>query len=62
MFIPLVVTSLHDFPGMGFILFLCSIGEQANIVMHIEIKKRSRLAARFVNDEIVKCIVLKRNG
>lgn len=61
-FIPLVVTPLHDFPGVRFVLFLGSIGEQSDIVVNIEIEKGPRLAARFVDDKVVKCVVLQVDG
>jgi hypothetical protein len=60
-FIPRVIAPLHDFTGVRFILFLRGIGEQAYIVVNIEIKKRSRLAARFVDDKVVECMVLNES-
>jgi hypothetical protein len=40
--------------------FLCCIVEQTDIVVHVKVEQRSRLASGLVHDEIVKCIVLQR--
>jgi hypothetical protein len=44
---------------MRFVLFLRSIGQQAHIIVHVEIEERPRLAAGFVDNEVVECIVLE---
>jgi hypothetical protein len=61
-FVALVIAPLNDFPSMRFILLLGCVGEKANVVMNIKIEQRARFSPGFVDDKIVKCIVLCREG
>lgn len=60
MFVSLVPTSFHDFPGVRLVLFLRCVGKEADVVMDIKVKERSRLPPSFVDDEVIESIVLHR--
>ena len=59
MLVSLVPAPLHDFPCMGFVLLLGSVGEKSHVVVHVEIEQWSRFSTSFVDDEVVECIMLK---
>lgn len=58
MFVSLIVASFDNLAGMRFILFLRCVCKQAHVVVNIKIEQRTRLSARFIDYEIVECIML----
>lgn len=62
MFISLVIASLDDLARVRFILLLRSIGKQTHVIMNVEIKQRTRFTSGFVDDKLVKCIVLLKTS
>ena len=43
---------------MGFVLLLGSVSKKSYVVMHVEIEQRSGFSTRFIDDEVVECVVL----
>ena len=62
MLVSLVPAPLHDFPCMGFVFFLGSVSEESYVVVHVKIEQRSGFSTRFVDDEVVECVVLTMVG
>lgn len=58
MLIPLVPTPLYYLPSMRFVFLNSGIRQQAHIVVHIEVEQGTRLSARFVDDEVIKSVML----
>lgn len=58
-FVAVVPTSLHDFSGVRLVLFLSSIRQQTNVVVHVKVEERTRFTASFVDDEVVEGVSLR---
>lgn len=58
MFVAVVPRPLDDLAGVALVLFLCGVGEHADVVVHVKTEQRARLAARLVDDKVVERIVL----
>lgn len=59
MFVTLVPTALDDLACVRLVLLHRGVGEETHVIMHIEVEKWARFASRFVDDEIVECVVLE---
>lgn len=59
MFVTLVPTALDDLTCVRLVLLHRGVGEEAHIIMHIEVEKRARFASRFVDYEVVECVMLE---
>jgi DMSO/TMAO reductase YedYZ molybdopterin-dependent catalytic subunit len=58
MFVPLIPAPFHNFACVRFIFLLRCVGEESYIVVHVEIEQWSGFSARFVDDEVVECVML----
>lgn len=58
MLVSLIITSLNHLSGMRLVLFLRGIGHESNIVVNIEVEERTRFSTGFVDDEVIKRMVL----
>lgn len=58
MLVSLIITSLNHLSGMRLVLLLRGIGHESNIVVNIEVEERTRFSTGFVDDEVIKRMVL----
>lgn len=59
MFVSLVPASFDDLAGVAFVLFLCGVCKETNVVMDIKVEERSRLATGFVDNERVEGVMVR---
>lgn len=57
-FVALIPTAFYDLASVRFILLLGRVSEQPHIVVNVKVKQRPRLAARFVDDKVIKRVML----
>ena len=58
MLIPLIPASFDNFTRMRLIFLFCSVVEESNIVVNIEIKQGARLSPGLVDDKVIESIML----
>ena len=56
--VALIPTTFYNLPRMGLVFLFCSVSEQPYIIVNVKVEQGSRLAARLVDYEVVKCVVL----
>ena len=56
--VALIPATLNNLPCMRLVFLFCSVSEQPYIIVNVEVEQGSRLAARLVDYEVVKCVVL----
>jgi hypothetical protein len=57
-FVALIPTAFYDLASVRFILLPGRIGEQPDIVVNVKVEQWPRLAARLVDYEVVKRVML----
>lgn len=58
MFIPIIPAALDDFTSVALVLLLRRVGEHAHIVVHVKVEQWARLSSCFVDDKVVKGVML----
>lgn len=58
MLVALIPTTFYNLPCMGLVFLFCSVGKQPYVIVNVKVEQGSRLAARLVDYEVVKCVVL----
>lgn len=59
MLVALIIAPFNDLSRMGLVLFNSCVREEADIVVHVKVEEWTRLAASFVDNEVVESVVLK---
>jgi hypothetical protein len=57
-FVALIPATFYDLASVRFILLHGRVGEQPHIVMDVKVEQRPRLATRFVDYKVIKCVML----
>lgn len=56
--ITIVPAPFDDLARVTFVLLDRGIRQEPNVVMHVKVEQRSRLAACFANDKVIKTVVM----
>lgn len=61
MLISLIITPFNNLSSVRLVLLLSGVRKQAYIFVRVEIEEWTGLAARLVDNEVVKCVVVGNN-
>lgn len=61
MLVLVIPMSLNNFTSMCLIFLDCTVVDHAHIIVHIKFKQRTTLASSFVDDQVIKGIVVRNN-
>lgn len=59
MLVPVIPATLNNFARMRLVFLLRRIGKKAHVVVDVKVEEGARFTTCFVDDEVVKCVVLQ---